>query len=213
MSSNDKKELQETKRIQSFTSSTSDKVDIFQTSIDPSSEVTESHLREENSFPRSSIIAKDDDLKRIDTLLDTFKKEKQQPQKSPLPSFSQKSVHVINAINTQPAPNETPNSILAEQSARRTVTFDGEKPLSQSISNRSIHTSYENFRLSNRDSTRNDQQEKESINTPHLSDTVVDSGQMNFTIQDLNNLVSSKDFIYISYEGYTSLTYKIQIYR
>jgi len=133
MNSNDKKKLQETKRIQSFISSTSDKIDIFQESIDPSSEVAESHLLlEENSFSRNSTIAKDNDLKRIDTLIDTFKKEKQQPQNSP------------------------------------------------------------------RDSTPNEQKEKESVNTSHLPDTVVNSDQFTYTIKDLNNLVSNKDFMSIS---------------
>jgi hypothetical protein len=127
MNSNDKKKLQETKRIQSFISSTSDKIDIFQ------ERVAESHLLlKENSFPGNSTIAKDNDLKRIDTLIDTFKKEKQQPQNSP------------------------------------------------------------------RDSIPNEQKEKESVNTSHLPDTVVNSDQFTYTIKDLNNLVSNKDFMSVS---------------
>jgi hypothetical protein len=196
MNSNEEKKLHETKRVQSFISSSSDTVGIPRKSIDPSKEISEQHLLlEENSVPRSSTIPKDDDPKHIDKTIDTFKKEKQQPQMSSFPLFSQKSVYDVTAIKTKPLLNEITNSILAEQHARRTVTFDDNKTPSQSISNRSIPTSHVNPRLSNHDLTSNDQPEKESVNTSHLSDTVIDSGQMSFTIQDLNNLVSNKDFM------------------
>jgi hypothetical protein len=176
MNHNDKKKLQEIKRIQSLVSSSSDTIDTSRTSIDPLAEVAEPHIfLEENSFPRRSIIAKDDDSKQIDT----FKREEQQPQKSAVPS-----------INTQPLSNKITNSISSEQHARRTVTFDDEKTLSQSISNRSNI----NPQLSNHDSIVDDQGEKQSAN---LSDIIIDSNRMNFITQDLYNLVSHTDSMYI----------------
>jgi hypothetical protein len=179
MHRNDKKKLQEIKRIQSSVSSSSDTIDTSQTSIDLLAEVAEPHLLlEENSFPPRSSIVKDNDSKRIDTLIDTFKKEEQQPQKSTVPS-----------INTQPLPNKITNSISSEQHARRTVTFDDEKTLAQSISNRS----FMNPRLSNHDSMSDDQGEKESMNTSHPPEIAIDSNPMNFTTQDLYHLVSHTD--------------------
>jgi hypothetical protein len=192
MSSNDKRNLQKIERIQSFVASSFGTVDVPRKSIDSSTEVAEPHLLlEENAFSHSSIIAKDNDSKRVDTFLNTFKKEEQQPQKSSLPSLSRKSVHLVTTINTRPASK----AISSEQNARRTVTFDDIQTPSHSISNRSIRTSYENLRLSNHDFIPDNQQEKESVNTSHLSETVINSGQMNLTTQDLNDLVSTKDLI------------------
>ncbi len=193
MSSNDKRNLQKIERIQSFVASSSGTVDVPRKSIDSSTEVAESHLFfEENAFSHSSIIAKDNGPKRVDTFLNTFtKEEEQQPQKSSLPSLSRKSVHLVTTTNTRPASK----AISSEQNARRTVTFDDIQTPSHSISNRSIRTSYENLRLSNHDFIPDNQQEKESVNTSHLSETVINSGQMNLTTQDLNDLVSTKDLI------------------
>lgn len=164
-------------------SSKSDTMEIALKNIDVSSEVAEPHLLlEENSFPRSSIIAKDDDPKRINALIDTFKKEKQ-PQNPPFPSFTQKPV---------------PISILSEQHTYRTMTFNEDKNTSHFVLNRSIPTLHKNFQLSDHESISNDQQKKESIDPPHSSDTVIDFNQMNFTVHDLNNLVCNK-FLLIKY--------------
>ena len=147
MNRNDTKKLQEIKRIESSVSSSSD---TSHTTTDLLAEIAEPHLLlEENSFPGRSIITKDDNSKRIDTLIHMFKKEEEQPQKS---AFS------------------------SEQHPRRTVTFDDKK----TISNRSLM----NPRLPNHDSSVDDQGEKES------SDIAIDSNPMNFTNQDLYNLVS-----------------------
>jgi len=83
-------------------------------SIDPSAEIAEPHiLLEENSFPHSSIIPKDDDPKRIETIhTDMFKKEEeqqQQPHKSLFQLFNRKSI----PIDIEPLSNEI-----------KTVTFN-----------------------------------------------------------------------------------------
>jgi hypothetical protein len=189
MSRNDKINFQETIRTQSSATVLSNNVTVFRKSIDPSTEVAEPHLLlEENSFPPSSTIAKDDDVKRINTLIEaihanTFKKEEQQPpQISSLPLSSQNLLHAIPTVTTQSSPEEIHNLTHT----RRTVTFDDDQ-----IPFQSIRTSNVNFRLSTRNSIPNDQQDKESIKTPHSSDTIVASGQMSLTAQDLNNLVSN----------------------
>ncbi len=196
MSSNDKIKFQETIRTQSSDTVLSSNVTIFRKSIDPSTEVAEPYLLlEENSFPPSSTIAKDDDVKRINTLIeairrDTFKKEEQQPQMSSLPLSNQKLLHAMPTVNTQSSPEEITNLTSSEQHTRRTVTFDDDQ-----IPFQPIRTSNVNFRLSNRDSIPNNQQDKEPVKTPNSSDTIVGSGQMSLTAQDLNNLVSNITYL------------------
>jgi hypothetical protein len=186
MISNDMKRAQETIPAQSFLPSSSSKITNSRKSIDPTTEVAEPHLLlEENSFPHSSTIAKDNDSKRIDALIeaihaDMFKKEEQTPQKSSLQLSGRKSIPAIDITNP----------ISSEQHFRRTVTFNDDKTSFQSISNRLTDTSHVNIPFSNDDSSPNDQPETDLVDTPYSSDTPVDSTPMNLTIQDLNNLVS-----------------------
>jgi hypothetical protein len=195
MNSNHMKKFQKTTQTQSLLPSSSGKVVISRKSIDPSTEVAEPHLLlEENSFPHSSTIAKDNDPKRVDTLIeaihaDILKKEEQQPQKSSFQLSSRKSVPVATAIDTQPSPNKITKPISStEQHSRRTVTFDDDKTPFQSISNRPIEAPHVNVLLPNHDSSPNDEPETE----------LVDSSPMNFTMQDLNNLVSTFTFILLN---------------
>ncbi|CAF3364498.1 unnamed protein product [Rotaria sp. Silwood1] len=164
-------------------------------------ELTESYLLlKGNTSSLNAIIPKDDDSKRLNTHLeaihsDTVKNEEQRLQKSSLSSFNQNSIHIVTGTNTQALPDDIINSASSEQHARRTVTFDDDTALFQSISNRPIRTSYVNFRLPNHGLISNDQQEAESSNNRHSLDNDIGSGTINLTTPDLTQLLSKDEYI------------------
>jgi hypothetical protein len=188
MNNKDKKIAQTSTQKRTVPVSSSSQVSIPRKSIDPSAEIAEPHiLLDENSFPRCSIIAKDDDSKRIDALIEsihaeTFKKEEEQPHHSSFQSSNEKSISVVPTTDTQLPLDEVNHSLSSEQHFRRTVTFDDDKISSQSASDRLTHTSHVNFQPSNYDPPPD-----EPVNTLHSSDTVT---EMSITKEALDILVS-----------------------
>ncbi|CAF0801787.1 unnamed protein product [Adineta ricciae] len=150
--------------------SSNNKIVIARNSIDASTENDEPYfLLEENSFPPRSSIAKDDDMKRVDALIETthenlLKKEEEQPQQSPFPSSE-----------------EMANTSTVEQHTRRTVTFDDD-----------YHQSF--LSSTRRDSISNGQQ-KERNSSSHLSNIPVESDQTNSFVQDTDNLLVEDEYI------------------
>ncbi|CAF0766338.1 unnamed protein product [Adineta ricciae] len=148
--------------------SSNNEIVIARNSIDSPTESDEPHfLLEENSFPPRSSIAKDDDMKRVDALIETthenLLKKDEQPQQSSFPSSK-----------------EVANTSVVEQHTRRTVTFDDDY--------------HQSFLSSTHNSISNGQQ-KERNSLLHLSNIPVESDQMNSFVQDLDNLLVEDEYI------------------
>ncbi|CAF3788881.1 unnamed protein product, partial [Adineta steineri] len=122
MNSNDKIELQQTIPTQSNVKVSSNKIEILRKNIDPSTEVTESHLLlEDNSFPSSSIIPKDNSFIRINTNLTSMDQSTRRTVTFDDNLISNQPIHTSN-LNFRLSNDQREKEIATNPHLQNTVT-------------------------------------------------------------------------------------------